>query len=212
MRKRLLMTGALVLMLISPMVTIAEPGTLVKQDVSDQVIVENIMSVIEPKVVMTKDEIAAQQIEENLQKIEEAKKATVAPKPVKKTVIRVEKRTNFWAVYRAAGAKYGVHPAILAAVHYKETGGRGNTAVGSYAGARGPMQFMPSTFAAYAQDGDGDGIKNIYDVDDAIFTAARYLAANKVTRNISGALYRYNHSTSYVYSVIAIARGYGYTG
>lgn len=199
-------------MLISPMVTIAEPGTLVKQDVSDQVIVENIMSVIEPKVVMTKDEIAAQQIEENLQKIEEAKKATVAPKPVKKTVIRVEKRTNFWAVYRAAGAKYGVHPAILAAVHYKETGGRGNTAVGSYAGARGPMQFMPSTFAAYAQDGDGDGIKNIYDVDDAIFTAARYLAANGVARNISGALYRYNHSTSYVYSVIAIARGYGYTG
>jgi len=82
----------------------------------------------------------------------------------------------------------------------------------SYAGAQGPMQFMPSTFQAYAQDGDGDGLALIGDVHDAVFTAAKYLAANGASQgNVSNALYRYNHDMSYVYHVLSIAQGYGYT-
>ena len=42
----------------------------------------------------------------------------------------------------------------------------------------GPMQFLPSTFAHYAVDGDHDGLLDIMSPGDAIFTAARYLCAN----------------------------------
>ncbi|MCB5187754.1 lytic murein transglycosylase [Methylobacillus caricis] len=48
--------------------------------------------------------------------------------------------------------------------------------VGSWAGAVGHMQFMPSTFLAYAVDGDGDGKINIWQsVPDAMHSAGNYL-------------------------------------
>ena len=49
---------------------------------------------------------------------------------------------------------------------------------GSWAGAMGPFQFMPSSFQHYAVDADGDGRINIWDsVPDALASAANYLAA-----------------------------------
>jgi membrane-bound lytic murein transglycosylase B len=48
---------------------------------------------------------------------------------------------------------------------------------GSWAGAMGPFQFMPSSYRHYAVDGDGDGRINIWDsVPDALASAANYLA------------------------------------
>jgi len=47
---------------------------------------------------------------------------------------------------------------------------------GSYAGAIGYMQIMPSTFYYYAQDGDGDGIKDPLNHYDSLATAAYFLA------------------------------------
>jgi membrane-bound lytic murein transglycosylase B len=67
------------------------------------------------------------------------------------------------------------------------------------------MQFIPSTFRAYAVDGDGDGAKNINNVYDAIFTAANYLATNKQEKDMTFALFRYNHGTSYVNKVKGMA-------
>ena len=120
---------------------------------------------------------------------------------------------GFESIYAEAEMKYGVPRQIIAAVHLVETGQRGDTTIASYAGAQGPMQFMPSTFAAYAQDGDGDGVALINDVHDAIYTGARYLAANGgASGNIRGALYRYNHSYSYVEHVLSIARSFGFSG
>ncbi len=49
---------------------------------------------------------------------------------------------------------------------------------GSWAGAMGQLQFMPSTFIDYARDGDGDGRKDIWgSAADAIESAANYMAA-----------------------------------
>ena len=70
------------------------------------------------------------------------------------------------------------------------------------------MQFLPATFAAFAVDGDADGITDIRDPADAIYTAAAYLCANHAGRDadrLRGAIYRYNHANWYVELVLNIA-------
>ncbi len=50
---------------------------------------------------------------------------------------------------------------------------------GSYAGAMGFGQFMPSSYRSYAMDFDGDGVKDIWDnPDDAIYSVANYFRAH----------------------------------
>ena len=149
-----------------------------------------------------------------LAKEAEAKKqaalaAQSRPQPVR--VIRVSWSGSFDPLYQAAGARFGVPWQILAAVHSVESGQSGDTTRSSYAGATGPMQFLPSTFRAYAVDGDGDGTASIYSVVDSVYSAANYISANMRTKgSIEGALWQYNHSWSYVNKVLAIARGFGY--
>lgn len=49
--------------------------------------------------------------------------------------------------------------------------------VGSYAGAMGLPQFMPSSYAAYAVDGNNDGKRDLWDQPaDIIYSVANYLA------------------------------------
>lgn len=80
-------------------------------------------------------------------------------------------------VYKEAGEKFGVPWQVLYGLHLTETGQRDGTILNHQgSGARGPMQFMPQTFRAYAVDGDGDGVTNIDDAKDAIYTAANFLA------------------------------------
>ncbi|HJQ43512.1 MAG TPA: lytic murein transglycosylase [Jatrophihabitantaceae bacterium] len=81
-----------------------------------------------------------------------------------------------------------------------------------YDRAVGPMQFIPSTWALYGTDGDGDGVANPFDVNDAALTAARYLcAAGGDLRTHAGqvaAVLAYNHSDEYVAQVLALADAY----
>jgi hypothetical protein len=74
------------------------------------------------------------------------------------------------------------------------------------------MQFIPSTWALYGTDGDGDGVANPFDVNDAALTAARYLcAAGGDLRTHDGqvtAVLSYNHSDQYVAQVLALADAY----
>jgi membrane-bound lytic murein transglycosylase B len=118
--------------------------------------------------------------------------------------------TGFDRIYMEAGEKYGIPWQILSAIHLVESGRSSNSAIKSYAGAQGPMQFLPSTFRRYGVDGDGDGVSNINDVEDAIHSAANYLKASGAHNSINTALFAYNRSSSYVNKVLINARSIGY--
>ena len=95
----------------------------------------------------------------------------------------------------------------MEAIHEVETGRRGDTSITSWAGAKGPMQFMPGTWQAYKVDGDGDGVAKITNREDAIHSAANYLTANyKRTGSLRHAIWQYNHLWSYVDKVLRIAK------
>jgi membrane-bound lytic murein transglycosylase B len=98
-----------------------------------------------------------------------------------------------------AQRRLGVHWSILASINFVESAfGRIRSA--SEAGARGPMQFLPSTWRAYGMGGDID------DPRDAIFGAANYLRRSGARRDLDRALFAYNHSTSYVRAIRRFAR------
>ena len=80
------------------------------------------------------------------------------------------------------------------------------------AGAEGPMQFEPGTFAAYDEPVAPGGATppNPYDPTDAVYAAARLLCADGASggADLSGAVYAYNHSAAYVAQVLALAQTY----
>jgi hypothetical protein len=97
-------------------------------------------------------------------------------------------------LYREAEKATGVGWSYLAAINLIETS-FGRVAGVSSAGAQGPMQFLPSTFAIYGAGGD------ITSPRDSIMAAGRLLAANGFARNRESAIFRYNHSDNYVQAV-----------
>jgi soluble lytic murein transglycosylase-like protein len=110
-------------------------------------------------------------------------------------------------IYRAAGRRYGVPWAVLAAINRVETSFGRDLSVSS-AGAVGWMQFMPGTWAAYGVDANGDGRTDPYTPEDAIAAAANLLRANGAARDLRGAIFQYNHAWWYVDRVLALAGAY----
>ncbi|MEJ2865870.1 lytic transglycosylase domain-containing protein [Actinomycetospora flava] len=104
------------------------------------------------------------------------------------------------AAYAEAEERFGVPWTVLAAVNLVESR-MGRIASHSEAGAQGPMQFMPSTWASYGLGGD------IADPRDAVLGAANYLRANggATEAGLDGALKRYNNDDRYVRAVRAYA-------
>jgi cell wall-associated NlpC family hydrolase len=78
------------------------------------------------------------------------------------------------------------------------------------------MQFMPSTWARWGVDANGDGVADPSNPTDAIFSAARYLAGCGGQFDIARAVYCYNHASWYVNEVLGLAslysQGSGATG
>src|SRR5205807_4121333 len=97
---------------------------------------------------------------------------------------------TLFGYFTAAQRRFGVRWEYLAAIELIETT-FGRIDGLSVAGAEGPMQFMPATWAAY-------GRGNVHNPHDAIFGAARYLVANGAPGDITDAIYHYNLSTDYV--------------
>jgi hypothetical protein len=111
---------------------------------------------------------------------------------------------------QAARTCPGMSWTLLAAVGQVESGHGANPGT-SYAGAQGPMQFLPSTFQAYAVDGDKDGDKDIRDPADSVFSAANYLCRNGAGRGpdaLARAVWHYNHADWYVQLVLKLAGQY----
>ncbi len=83
---------------------------------------------------------------------------------------------------------------------------------GSYMRAQGPMQFLPSTWASVAIDGDGDDVTDIQNLYDAAASAGAYLCRNSVDLSTVAGLRRavlsYNFSGSYVEAVLRAMRDY----
>jgi soluble lytic murein transglycosylase-like protein len=96
-------------------------------------------------------------------------------------------------LFVAGSRRYGVSWQTLAAIEFVET--RFGRVLGpSSAGAQGPMQFEPATWAEY-------GHGSINDPRAAIPAAARFLRANGAARDLPNALLHYNHSIAYVQAV-----------
>jgi cell wall-associated NlpC family hydrolase len=114
-------------------------------------------------------------------------------------------------IWQAAGSTYGIPWEVLAAINKVETNFGQNLGPSS-AGAIGWMQFMPSTWARWGMDANGDGVADPNNPTDAIFGAARYLAGCGGQSNIAAAVYCYNHASWYVNEVLGLAASYSHGG
>ncbi|AXX27906.1 NLP/P60-family secreted protein [Actinosynnema pretiosum subsp. pretiosum] len=78
--------------------------------------------------------------------------------------------------------------------------------------AVGPMQFIPSTWQRYAADGNGDGASSPHNIHDSAVAAGKYLCSGGMDlakqSDLDAAVFRYNHSRTYVVAVETWMRAY----
>src|SRR5271166_5134293 len=121
-------------------------------------------------------------------------------------------QSNLLTLYKASAEEYcpGMSWTVLAAINEIESGDGANNGPSS-AGALGPMQFLPSTWAEWGISAFGQpSPPDIMNPLDAVPSAARLLCAagagNPAT--LSQAIFAYNHATWYVDEVLALASEY----
>jgi hypothetical protein len=137
---------------------------------------------------------------------------TVSKLPVTTNVPTAGVPSSLLTLYQASAEEYcpGMSWTVLAAINEIESGDGANEGPSS-AGALGPMQFMPSTWAQWGIDAFGQtGTPDIMNPLDAVPSAARMLCADGAgsTKSLSGAIFAYNHATWYVDEVLALASEY----
>ena len=120
---------------------------------------------------------------------------------------------NYLQLFQESAKLYcpGLSWTVLAAIGQIESGDHANPGVSS-AGAEGPMQFLPSTWARWGITAFGEtGPPNIMDPYDAVPAAAEYLCsygAGQGGAALTRAIYGYNHAAWYVAEVLALAHQY----
>ena len=110
-------------------------------------------------------------------------------------------------LWHRAGATYGIPWQVLASINKIESNFGRNMGPSS-AGAVGWMQFMPSTWLRWGTDANGDGVADPWAPEDAIFSAARYLAAAGGRTDLYRGVFAYNHADWYVRDVLELAALY----
>lgn len=117
--------------------------------------------------------------------------------------------------YQQTGAEYGLDWTILAAIGKVESEHGGGGAYGCimgpptpYGSAYGPMQFLESSWATTAVDGNGDGVFDSCNYQDATPSTANYLIQSGAPEDYYTAIYAYNRADWYVQQVLAQARQY----
>jgi hypothetical protein len=118
---------------------------------------------------------------------------------------------EMWALYTEAAGRFGVPAGLLAAVGRVESDhGRDlGSLVPNAAGAVGPMQFLPATFARWSW-ASGSPAPSILDSRDAVMASAAKLAADGAAQDPARAVFSYNHSDAVVAEVEAWALVYGW--
>ena len=120
---------------------------------------------------------------------------------------------NWLQLYQDSAQRYcpGLSWTILAAIGEIESGDGANEGP-STAGALGPMQFMPGTWAVWGMDGFSQtGKPDVWNPYDAVASAARMLCADGALDGASGlsrAIFDYNHAGWYVSEVLELANEY----
>jgi len=137
---------------------------------------------------------------------------TVSKLPVATNVPTTGVPSSYLALYKASTEKYCATMSwtVLAAIGEIESGNGANDGPSS-AGALGPMQFMPATWAEWGIVGFGQsGPPDIMNPLDAVPSAARMLCADGAGNpaTLRGAIFAYNHATWYVDEVLALASEY----
>ena len=132
----------------------------------------------------------------------------ISKPPAQPQTLDFQQLTGLW---QQAGAAYGIPWQVLAAINKIESNFGRNMGPSS-AGAVGWMQFMPSTWERWGMDADGDGIADPWNPQDAVYAAARYLAAAGGTSDLSRAVLAYNHAQWYVDEVLQLAQTFGQGG
>ncbi len=126
--------------------------------------------------------------EEELAKIAAAKEEAVKKQQQRVESIRSRAHNNLLALARQCKTR-GIDPLSVK---------------GSWAGALGFPQFMPASLR-WAEDGNGDGKIDLFEMDDAIASVGRYLASAGFKKSARDAVYNYNHEAAYVEGVLAFA-------
>jgi murein DD-endopeptidase MepM/ murein hydrolase activator NlpD len=130
------------------------------------------------------------------------------PAPTTGEQVSPEQLLGLW---QQAGASYGIPWQVLAAINKVESNFGRNMGPSS-AGAIGWMQFMPQTWLKWGMDANGDGVADPWNAADAIYSAARYLAAAGGAAQLPRAVFAYNHADWYVSEVLSLADLYGAGG
>ena len=120
---------------------------------------------------------------------------------------------DYLALYQQAGLAYGVPWQLLAGIGKVESdhGRNPNAYHPNEAGAQGPMQFIPSSWARYRW-ASGNPSPDVNNPRDAIFAAADYLRVAGAPQDLPRAIYAYNHAWWYVDMVLRQMHAYGYSG
>jgi hypothetical protein len=127
--------------------------------------------------------------------------------------VTVGRPDSYLALFQDSAAMYcqGLSWTVLAAIGQIESGDGQNVGPSS-AGALGPMQFLPGTWARWGIDAFGEtGPPNVMDPYDAVPSAAEYLCASGATTGSAGlaaAIFAYNHAQWYVNAVLTLAQEY----